>query len=130
MSLRAPESSDSEPTPEDVPLDAFESDSNFAAAAIQLMGHFLAQERIPPPALALDTEAEDGVAEEIEDLQFTLPISKYPLFLEKRMLGAFTVMDLSGIGSSFDADAQARVVMGMGTVYEQMACRAQRALMC
>jgi hypothetical protein len=41
------------------------------------------------------------------------------------MLGAFTVMDLSGI---FDADAQARV-MGMGTVDEQMACRAQRALM-
>ncbi len=38
-------------------------------------------------------------------------------------------MDLSGIGSSFDADAQARVFMGMGTVDEQMACRAQRALM-
>ncbi len=42
------------------------------------------------------------------------------------MLGAFTVMDLSGI---FNADAQARVVMGMGTVDEQMACRAQRAFM-
>ena len=42
------------------------------------------------------------------------------------MLGAFTVMDLSGI---FDADAQARVVMGMGSVDEQMVCRAQRALM-
>ena len=38
------------------------------------------------------------------------------------MLGAFTVMDLSGI---FDADAQARVVMGMGTVDEMMAVRAQ-----
>jgi hypothetical protein len=42
------------------------------------------------------------------------------------MLGAFTVMDLSGI---FHADAQARVVMGMGTVDEQMACKAQRELM-
>ncbi len=84
------------------------------------MGHFLAPERIPPPALASDTEAKDGEAEEIEDyaanLRFTSPIGKYPLFLEKRMLGAFTVMDLSGIGSSFDADAQARVVLGMGTV--------------
>jgi hypothetical protein len=36
---------------------------------------------------------------------------------------------LSGIGSSLDADARARVVMGMGTVDEQMACRAQLALM-
>ncbi len=55
------------------------------------MGHFLAPGRIPPPALALDTEAEDGEAEEIEDyaanLRFALPIGKYPLFLEKRMLG-------------------------------------------
>ncbi len=60
MSLTASESSDSEPTPEDVPLDAFESDGNFAAAAIQLMGHFLAPERIPLPALVSDTKAEDG----------------------------------------------------------------------
>ncbi len=86
MSLTASESSDSEPTPEDVPLDAFESDGNFAAAAImiQLMGHFLAPERIPPPALASDTEAEDGEAEEIEDyaanLRFTSPIGKYLLY--------------------------------------------------
>ena len=84
MSLTASESSDSEPTPADVPLDAFESDGNFAAAAIQLMGHFLAPERIPPPALASDSEAEDGEAEEIEDytanLRFTSPIGKYPLF--------------------------------------------------
>ncbi len=75
MSLTASEPSDSEPTPEDVPLDAFENDSNFAAAAIQLMGHFLAPERIPPPALASDTEAEDSEAEGIEDyaanLRFT-----------------------------------------------------------
>jgi hypothetical protein len=67
MSLTASESSDSEPTPEDVLLDAFNSDCNFAAAAIQLMGHFLAPGRISQPASALDPEAEDGKAEEIED---------------------------------------------------------------
>ncbi len=52
ISLTASESSDSEPTLADVPLDAFESDGNFAAAAIQLMGHFFGPERIPPLALA------------------------------------------------------------------------------
>ncbi len=67
MSLTASESSDSEPAPDDVLLDAFESDGNFAAAAIQLMGHFLAPGRILPPAFASDPEAEGGEAEEIED---------------------------------------------------------------
>ncbi len=84
MSLTASESSDSEPTPEDVLQDVFESDGNFATAVIQLMGHFLAPGRIPPPALASDTEAEDGEAEEIEDyaanLRFTSPIGKFLLF--------------------------------------------------
>ncbi len=98
MSLTASESSDSEPAPDDVLLDAFESDGNFAPAAIQLMGHFLSSGRIPPPALASGPEAEDGEAEEIEDYvanarftMLTLPIGKYPLFLEQLMFGVFLV---------------------------------------
>jgi hypothetical protein len=72
--LTVSESSKSEPAPEEALLDAFESDSNFAAEAIQLLGHFLAPGLIPPPAvaLALESEADDSDAKEITDYAATL----------------------------------------------------------
>ena len=61
----ASESSESEPDSEGGLIDGFESDGDFATSAIQLLGHFLAPDRISPPLLA--TDAEDSDDEEIED---------------------------------------------------------------
>ena len=46
-------------------IDGFESDGDFASSAIQLLGHFLAPDRVSQPTLA--TDAEDSDDEEIED---------------------------------------------------------------
>jgi hypothetical protein len=50
-------------------LSAFESDEDFAASAIQLLGHFLqvAPGHIPPPMITTEDDAQDSEAEEINE---------------------------------------------------------------
>lgn len=76
-------------------IDGFESDGDFATSAIQLLGHFLAPDRISPPLLA--TDAEDSDDEEIEDYVAMCrgPPSKdtrsgkYPIICSAHLTGAF-----------------------------------------
>jgi hypothetical protein len=69
--LKASESPESESLSEDSDplLSAFESDCDFAASAIQLLGHFLAPGRIPgpPPMVTTEDDAEDSEAEMIKE---------------------------------------------------------------
>ncbi len=51
----------------DLLLSAFESDGDFAASAIQLLGHFLAPGRIPPPMVTTEDDTEDSEAEMIKE---------------------------------------------------------------
>ena len=86
----ASESSESEPDSEGGLIDGFESDGDFATSAIQLLGHFLAPDRISPPLLA--TDAEDSDDEEIEDYVAMCrgPRSgKYPIICSAHLTGAF-----------------------------------------
>ncbi len=57
--LTASESPESESFSEDSDplLYAFESDGDFAASVIQLLGHFLAPGRIPPPMVTTEDNA-------------------------------------------------------------------------
>ena len=76
-------------------IDGFESDGDFATSAIQLLGHFLAPDRISPPLLA--TDAEDSDDEEIEDYVAMCrgPPSKdtrsgkYPIICSAHLTGTF-----------------------------------------
>ena len=67
--LTASESPESESFSEDSDplLSAFESDGDFAASAIQLLGHFIAPGRIPPPMVTTEDDAEDSEAEMIKE---------------------------------------------------------------
>ncbi len=67
--LTASESPESESFSEDSDqlLSAFESDCDFAASAIQSLGHFLAPGRIPPPMVTTEDDAEDSKAEMIKE---------------------------------------------------------------
>jgi hypothetical protein len=60
-------------------LSAFESDCHFAASAMQLLGHFLAPGRMPPPMITTDDDAQDSEAEEINKYAVMLsePLSNY-----------------------------------------------------
>ena len=93
ISLTASESSESDLAHEDALPDSFESDGNFAASAMQLMGHFLAPGRIPPPTLA--TDSDDSDAEEIKEYAATCmrpsgkdtQISKCPILCSAHVTG-------------------------------------------
>ncbi len=67
--LTASESPESESFSEDSDplLSAFKSDgdSDFAASAIQLLGHFLAPGRIPLSMVTTEDDAQDSESEEI-----------------------------------------------------------------
>ena len=67
--LTVSESPESESFPEDSDplLSAFESDGDFAASAIQLLGHFLAPGRIPPSMVTTEDDAQDSESEEINE---------------------------------------------------------------
>jgi hypothetical protein len=67
--LTASESPESESFFEDSDplLSAFESDGDFAASAIQLLGHFLATGRIQQPMVTTEDDAQDSEAEEINE---------------------------------------------------------------
>ncbi len=69
--LTASESPESESFSEDSDplLSAFESDGDFAASAIQfqVLGHYLAPGRIPPPMVTTEDDAEDSEAEMIKE---------------------------------------------------------------
>ena len=73
--LTASESPESESFSDDSDplLSAFESDGDFAASAIQLLGHFLAPGRIPPPMVTTEDDAEDTQDSEAEVInEYTL----------------------------------------------------------
>jgi hypothetical protein len=106
-----------------------------------LLGHFLAPERIPPPIV---TSGSDSEAEEIEE---------YAAMMKRRMdtetgkhyhfsyLHVFVITNCSGSDSTVGPqppivpnlleglDRRDDIFMGMGSVDDQMAIRAQRALM-
>ncbi len=67
--LTASESPESESFPEDSDqlLSAFESDSDFATSAIQLLGNSLAPGHILPPMVTTEDDAQDSKAEVINE---------------------------------------------------------------
>ncbi len=60
-------------------FEKIESDGDFAASAMQLLGHFLAPGRMPPPMITTEDDAQDSKAEEINKYAVMLrePLSNY-----------------------------------------------------